>query len=104
MSLSCVLCIYSIVSIVRLSGNNLGDEGLDILTKSLTTHTRLQDLRCVSLIDVHNITSPLFLNVKLIKYLLYSVMFRVGWNSITDDGLKSLVPVIQRNSRLETLE
>ena len=49
MSLFCVLCIYSIVSIVRLSGNNLGDEGLDILTKSLDKHTRLQDLRFVCL-------------------------------------------------------
>ena len=37
--------IYCVVSIVRLSGNNLGDEGLGILTKSLDKHTRLQDLR-----------------------------------------------------------
>ena len=57
MSLSCVLCIDSIVSIARLSGNNLGDVGLDILTQSLAKHTRLQDLRFVCLVDVHYITS-----------------------------------------------
>jgi len=39
------------------------------------------------------------------NWLLMNIyLYRLGWNGITDEGVKALVPVLKKNEQLVTIE
>ena len=86
------------LKILNISGNPIGDEGLQSIFNSLKQNNALKTLN-VSHCDmtdagVHSLAEAMNINTTLEKLDI------LGNNSITDNGLTCLVEVLSRSSRL----